>query len=151
MSLILNTNSYVDVAYADGYFSERLYTAEWDALTTANDTATKEKALIQATRFIDTQRLKGTPTVDTQPLHFPIDGNTDVPIAIKNAVCGKALSLLKQGDNTLKAGELKSVQVDGVTESYTTNLDIVSKGSNEDKAIMYLLKPYMINAVSIVR
>lgn len=151
MALTLNQNSYVDVAYADNYFSERLYITEWDALTTANDTTTKEKALIQATRWLDTQKLRGTPTVNTQSLHFPIDGAIDVPTAIKNAVCEKALLLLKQGDNVLKAGELKSVQVDGVTENYTTNLDIVSKGSNEDKAIMYLLKPYMINAVSIVR
>lgn len=147
MALTINTNSYVDITYATTYFSERLYTTEWDNA----DSPIKEKALIQATRWIDMQTLKGTSTVSTQTLHFPIDSTTNVPEAIKMAVCEKALSLLKQGDNIIKSGELKSVNIDGVSESYVTNLDIANKNIKQDVAIMNLLRPYLSTVVSIVR
>ncbi len=46
-----NANSYANVADGDAYFEGHLYASAWTAATTAN----KEKALVFATRLIDSQ------------------------------------------------------------------------------------------------
>jgi hypothetical protein len=51
-----NANAYYDVATADAYFTERLNTANWDALNTAD----KESALIMTANILDRETYKGT-------------------------------------------------------------------------------------------
>lgn len=72
MALTVGTNSYINVADADTYFSERLFADVWTAATSTD----KEKALIMATKVIDRQYLKGRKrNIDTnsnqQLLAFP--------------------------------------------------------------------------------
>lgn len=96
------SNSYSAVADADTYFSDRLGTDAW----TAAITATKEKALVTATRMLDRQTWEGTKTVTTpeHPLAWSRTGVTDkygndvdpdtLPAAFLAGVYELALALL---------------------------------------------------------
>jgi hypothetical protein len=97
MALVVGTNSYISVADADTYFSDRLNADEW----TGTD---KDKALIQATKMIDFRHYLGYKTDETQALKFPriglIDDYVDldeneVPQKVKDATCELALYLLQ--------------------------------------------------------
>lgn len=90
-----NSNSYSDIAYADGYFSDRMVAA-WSSLTTD----AKQAALIAATDYIDKRwgaYFKGCPATDTQALEFPrdafkdADGDTYLPEVLKKATAEYAL------------------------------------------------------------
>lgn len=66
---LLDSNSYIDVAYADSYFSDRGNT-EWASL----DEAAKQGALINATDYINLRwgdQFKGTIAVEDQALLWP--------------------------------------------------------------------------------
>lgn len=65
--LIVGTNSYVTVAEAETVLSECLGVETWDAATDDN----KRRALITATRAIDSLRLIGRRVVYDQALEFP--------------------------------------------------------------------------------
>ena len=125
MALVVGTNSYISVANADTYFSERLNVSDW----TGAVTATKEAALIQATRTLDAlYTFAGDLTSDDQALAWPrsyvydcegreLDSAT-IPEAVKNATCEEALhllagdqistpSLLTQGFKKAKLGSME--------------------------------------------
>jgi hypothetical protein len=69
-----NANAYANVSEADAYHETRLHVDDW---TSAN-TATKEAALIDATRLLDAlYAWEGIPTSDTQALAWPRDGVLD--------------------------------------------------------------------------
>lgn len=88
-TIVAGANSFVDVAYADAYFSDRGITA-W-----TGDTATvKQPALIKATDYIVqrwSEMLKGDPVEDDQPLPFPRDEEGDLPDTLLRAACEYAL------------------------------------------------------------
>lgn len=88
------TGSYCSVGEADNYFQDRLFSSLWDTESQEN----KEKALKTATRYIDHLFFKGEKTDSEQELEFPRDGDTTIPIAIKNATCELALILLDGRD-----------------------------------------------------
>ena len=67
MALTVGTNSYISVADADTYFDARLFSTAW----TDADNATKEAALITASRMIDRMQLAGRPADIDQALAFP--------------------------------------------------------------------------------
>lgn len=75
MALQVGVNSYTDVATAEAYFEDRLFTDAW---TQATDVQ-KAQALVMATRAIDRQPLvgrkknwdQGANGVDVQLLQFP--------------------------------------------------------------------------------
>ena len=100
MSLIVGTNTYINEADADTYFTYALHSAEWDAATTA----TKEKALVTATRMIDRQAWQGSRYADPQDLAFPrtdlvdLDGEEvdeiTVPTAVLNATCELGMAMI---------------------------------------------------------
>jgi hypothetical protein len=101
MSLVVGTNSYIDVTNADLYFAERLHSVNW----TGAETADKEKALIQATGMIDDLfDWPGTVTDEDQSLGWPRTGVYDcegrevdpdtIPDAIEKATCEQAIYLL---------------------------------------------------------
>ena len=63
-----DSNSYADVADGDSYYDGHLYATAWTAATTGN----KEKALVFATRMIDTLcHFYGFRTLVTQSLQWP--------------------------------------------------------------------------------
>jgi len=71
MALVLGQNSYTTVDEADAYFEDRLDVSEWDA---ASDSL-KEKAIVTATRWIDSFAFKGYATSELQALSFPRTGS----------------------------------------------------------------------------
>lgn len=92
---LTNSNSYTDVAYADGYFTDRTVTA-WLSLTQP----AKQAALIAATDYIDKRwgsYFKGCRLTETQALEFPRDAFVDendngyIPDALKKATAEYAL------------------------------------------------------------
>lgn len=133
MTLIVGTNSYITIAEADAYWSDR-NNSVWSAGTTAS----KEKALIEATQYIDNTYdfigYHGTLNLDTQPLAWPRDAviiqsgpfkgvdvlNDVVPQAIKDAQAELALEALSARlDPVLdRGGDIKSVKVDVIEVEY---------------------------------
>lgn len=109
---ILNaTNSMVTVDEAGLFFSGRLWTDAWDV----SDSATKQKALVMATRDVDAMTFMGSKADTTQPHAFPrtftsapaMDASTyyhpsgmfsedGIQQYAKDAVCEQALWLLQQ-------------------------------------------------------
>ncbi|ADQ04402.1 hypothetical protein Calow_0834 [Caldicellulosiruptor owensensis OL] len=170
MAIQVGTNSYVDIEFADSYFSERLYADEWDNA----DTATKEKALITACKRIERLQFKGLKVDETQILSFPrmfpsvsapinrersfnLDFGIgfvvqeEVPNEVKWAQCEEALALLKYGNNTrTRLQEQGVIRVDfgSVSEEY----ERAGKGVNKlfSNEAYELLKPYLAGVVAIV-
>lgn len=101
MALLINDNSYLEVADADAYFADRLHTTAWDGATAGD----KSASLIQATKAIEANNFLGYRTVDSQKLSFPREGirvdnilidSTIVPQDIKNATCEYAILMLQE-------------------------------------------------------
>ena len=112
-----DANSYASAADGDAYFDGHLYASAWTAATTAN----KEKALVFATRLIDSQcQFNGVRTTTDQALQWPredcrdpdagddVDGlveNNVVPKLIIDATCEMARELLIADRTVAPAGE----------------------------------------------
>lgn len=147
MSLIIesgngdsNSESYIDVAFADAYFLKRGIT-QWASLTN------KESLIIRAMDYIENNySYKGTKLVSTQALQFPrlIDGETVYPIALKNAVCELALKsndedLLVDTDKTTIREKVGALEIE-----YDPNQDNIKSFNYVNK----LLAPYLVSASS---
>lgn len=106
-----SANSYVAVADADTYFADAIHASAWDSATSA----TKSKALVTATRYIDRQTWQGEPAADDpaeNALAWPRSGVTDrygdavtptdvLPADVKVATYELALALIE--DTTLQS------------------------------------------------
>lgn len=73
MALTVGTNSYNSRANADIYFADSLRNATWSALLPA----TKDQALVEATRVFERQSWQGAKEDSAQTLAFPRTGLTD--------------------------------------------------------------------------
>lgn len=84
---------YADEAYGTAYHAERLNSGKWDTA----DSATRVKALKEATRLIDLVPLVGQKYDEDQVREFPrdVDEGGEVPSEIQDACCEVALSLLQ--------------------------------------------------------
>ena len=113
-----SSDSYVDIAGASSYFSERLWIDSWaDA-----DLPDQEKALKWATRILERLQWVGNKVSDLQALRWPrnsvydLDGDvmseTANPLFLIQATCELAFILI-QGDSTLdnSAEQLKALTV----------------------------------------
>ena len=135
-----NSESYIDVAFADAYFLKRGIT-QWASLTN------KESLIIRAMDYIENNySYKGTKLVSTQALQFPrvIDGETVYPIALKNAVCELAL---KSNDEDLLADTDKTTireKVGALEIEYDPNQDNIKSFNYVNK----LLSPYLVSTSS---
>jgi hypothetical protein len=86
--------SYCDISFADEYMEGRIESATWD---TSIDNK-KNRALISATRLIDSLSYTAQKKVSTQALQFPRTDQDDVPVEIKYACCEIAYALLDGRD-----------------------------------------------------
>jgi len=111
-----NSNSYLTLADANTYFGDRLYTTKWDDA----DDDTKTKALLQATKRLETEEYYGTKedTTTPQKLSFPrvdigeldgIDLDGTIPQQLKDAQCETALFMLSN-DITQKDINIGSIK-----------------------------------------
>jgi hypothetical protein len=109
MALVLNTNSYVEVASADTYFTTRIDSASWD--NAAEEL--KEDALVTATQIIDNNSWIGSAVSPSQALAWPRKNalyydnrlgqeitfsESEIPNLVKIAVYEQALHLLNNED-----------------------------------------------------
>lgn len=90
---IADANAYVDVAYADAYFTDRA-NAAWTGSNVA-----KQAAIINATDYIESRFAKlfaGTAKTTTQGLSFPrvITSMAEMPKELKRACCEYAVRAL---------------------------------------------------------
>lgn len=84
-------NSYVDVDFADAYFADRNVTT-WPVA--GQQVAAKQGWLISATDYAEGrfgQRWIGLPKTSEQGLHFPIEGEDEVPLELRKAICEYAI------------------------------------------------------------
>lgn len=109
-----DANSYASAADGDAYFEGHLYATAWTAATTAN----KEKALVFATRLIDSQvQFNGSRLKTDQALQWPREDCPDpdsggesvesdlVPKMVRDATCEQARELLIQDRTAAPPGE----------------------------------------------
>lgn len=151
MAIVLNTNSYVEIAEADTYFETRVDSTNWVSASTE----TKERALVTATQLIDDHAWIGSAVSSSQALAWPrkyatylnprlgltvsIDEAT-VPKEVKVAVYEQALHLLN--NENLLAGTtqtFESISVGSISLS-DSNGD-VSRTSIKPAIIIKPLRP----------
>src|SRR5262249_29256875 len=132
----VDANSYASVADGDAYFDAHLYATAWTAASTGN----KEKALVFATRLIDSQfQFNGWKAHDQQALQWPRERCPDpdkglitisvlvpflgtfvdadlVPPGVVNATCEMAKELLIADRTVAPLGE-------GVASTHTWHTD----------------------------
>ena len=135
-----NSESYIDVAFADAYFLKRGIT-QWASLTN------REQLIIRAMDYIENNyTYQGTKLVSTQSLQFPrlINGETVYPIALKNAVCELALKA-NSGDLLQDTGKTTIREKVGTLEvEYDANQDDLTSYNYVNK----LLAPYLVSTSS---
>ena len=124
-------NSYQTLAEADAYFEASVNHAEWEYYTDADD---RTRALLQATREIDSLMYEGVKYTLEQSLKFPREDNNGkiygwdyandvviIPIAIQRGCNECALWLLKHDANDTVAQTanrgIKSVSMGGTSFS----------------------------------
>jgi len=94
MTLVVGTNTYINLADADIYFNNRFGSATWLGMTDA----LKEQALVSATRLLDNYSdWIGEKTEEDQALQFPRNGDLSVPGNIIYAQCEIAISIADNG------------------------------------------------------
>ena len=155
-------NSYVTVAEASVLLEGRLHTEPWFACATTDQltlTATREAALIWATRILEEQVLWfGVPRTLTQALAWPMSGQVDllqrvvpqtiVPDVIKRATAYLALALLRDQSEEpdriqsshIRRRRLGATEVDYWQRTAADQQPMVMRGLPAE--IRQMLRPY---------
>lgn len=153
MALVINENSYLEVADAEAYFADRLHTTAWDGATAGD----KSASLIQATKAIEANKFIGARNESTQKLSFPrsdiyVDGilqdATIVPQDIKDAVCEYAILMIQEDYNAPNDLEdFSDVQIGGIKISTNSS----KSGKSVPPAVASLLSKYKDTSVRLVK
>lgn len=151
MALVLNTNSYVEIADADTYFETRIDSANW---FDASDEI-KEQALVTATQLVDDHAWIGSAVSSSQALAWPRSNviyfddrlgqqitvaEDEVPTRVKTAVFEQALHLINNED--LLAGTtqtFESISVGSI--SLTDSNSDVTRTSIKPSVAMKPIRP----------
>jgi hypothetical protein len=156
-------NTYVSLADAKTILGDYLTdtTSAWDAATDDD----KSRALIMATRHIDSLRLYGEKyygeyyegSDSYQPLHFPTvddtddDGDLYIPAAVERATSLQAAFILRNGANAVASSDLASTGVKSTSIgrfSQTYSITAQKTVCSEARA---LLAPWIIRSIPIAR
>lgn len=90
----MNEPTYISLEHANAYMNAHMYKQDWEGATIPE----RQAALRTATLDIDNLNLKGYKTSATQPLRFPRDGETQIPVPVKYACIEIAVQLLQGKD-----------------------------------------------------
>lgn len=125
-----SANSFVSLAEADAYMESRLNASTWESSASTDD---KNRALVEATRMLDTLAWAGRTAADTQALAWPRDwvvdpdsptqdyfDNDELPQRLKDATMELAFQFIKAGTTDVAARDTK---LDVVSET----IDVISK------------------------
>ena len=143
-TITVGENSYIDIAEADEYFQNRLHAESWAWA----DDSTKEKALRQATKTIDRQRLNGRKTNPSQPLAFPRYPDAEIPQNVKEACCEEALAILESGNSQRRKLQQEGVQSFSIGNLSETFAAGAGRGMLSQEA-KELLRPWLLGGVFI--
>jgi len=154
MALVLNTNSYVELADADDYFETRIDSANW---TDASDDV-KEQALVTATQLIDEQAWIGYAVSSSQALAWPRKnavyfddklgqeisiGSTEIPERVKIAVYEQALHLVNNEDLQVGSTQtFESISIGSISLS-DSNGDVARIPIKTQNAMRFI-KPLLV-------
>lgn len=148
-------NSYATVAEGDTYFDERLQSSNW---TTEFDNDVKERALIMASRRLDSLRFEGEKANSAQALKWPRilafddDGEeyaTDaVPDLVKQATFEEAIRILN--DNASSTDTFAPTGLEGFKRAKVGPIEVevdgtFKPGELSDQA-RRLLRPVLISS-----
>lgn len=152
MAITVGTDSYLSVADADTYWSNRN-----NAVWAAADTADKEKALREATQYLDssygfigtqiTTNVLAWPRYDVEVVRGNFAGitynSTTIPPQIEDATAELALEALSARLNAVKdrGGYVKKTKVDAIEVEYS---DFAPSGKTYS-FVTGLLKPLLKN------
>lgn len=158
MALVLNTNSYVEIADADTYFETRIDSANW--VTSSNEI--KEQALVTATQLVDDNAWLGSAVSSSQALAWPRKNvkyhdqklgyeitvsESEVPERVKIAVYEQALHLIDNEDLlTGNTQTFESISVGSISLSDSNN-DVTRKSIRTSLA-MKQIRPLIRKGVS---
>ncbi|MBU0651179.1 hypothetical protein KKC59_04645 [bacterium] len=116
-----DANSYIDLAFSNQYFEDRLYSSKWNELSDDD----KTRALLMSANILDTYvDWRGRRTNKDQVLVFPRYGledegyavlNNEIPIKIKKAQAELALFIVLE-DRVADRGDIgiKEIQVESI-------------------------------------
>jgi len=154
MALVLNTNSYVEIADADTYFETRIDNANW---FDASDDI-KEQALVTATQIVDDHAWIGSAVSSSQALAWPrknaryhnarmgfyvTPGETEIPTMVKTAVYEQALHLVNNEDLlTGSTQTFESISVGSISIS-DSNGD-VTRTPMKNSLVLKAIKPLVV-------
>jgi hypothetical protein len=145
-SLVANANSYVSLAYANTYFSDRANPIEWYESTEE----IKQAALIYATAWVDSNyKWKSSIISTNQSLGWPrvaylnSDGKTieGIPKKLKEAVCEMALNWIKEDFSSSEREGIETEKIGSSSITYRT-------GSKNYTYIKSLLRDYGSSGIS---
>jgi len=154
MALVLNTNSYVEIADADDYLESRIDSANW---FNAKDDI-REQALVTASLLVDDNAWIGNAVSSSQALAWPRKNAiynddrlgvqitflvTEIPSRVKVAVYEQALHLVNNEDlmaGTTQTFESISVGSISISDSNNDVTRIPIKSVQASKSIRPLLR-----------
>jgi hypothetical protein len=154
MALVLNTNSYVEIADADTYFETRIDSANWfDA-----EDEIKEQALVTATYMVDDNTWIGSAVSSSQALAWPRKNaiyhdnrmgttitvaDSEIPLKVKVAVYEQALHLVNNEDVLMGQSQtFESISIGSISLS-DSNGD-VTKIPRRPVEVLRSIKPLII-------
>lgn len=148
--LTVGTNTYGTLEEANTYFSDSLNSQKWFDLAYT----VRIKALITATRRIDSLTFKGKKSIYSQPLSFPRNySSEEIPPEVKKATFEEALETVGE---MLSPDERVKLQKLGVTRVSFGDASETYNGSASTRKLLSqealnLLKPHIISIVRIER
>jgi hypothetical protein len=165
-----NANSYASAVDGDAYHEAHLYASAW----TGASTATKEAALVMATRLIDgCYQFNGRKVSSTQALQWPRakaidpDGPVStgilsssegyfsenvVPVAVVNATCEVARELMKADSTDATDAEgLQSISIAGALTMQFDKKDQQAKIPETARVFLAKLGTYLPGSTGVVR
>lgn len=161
--------SYASIEFADEYFKYDMNASIWANLEEED----KKKALVTATKQIDTLSFNGVKYKENQPLEFPrvtakVRNLTDnqlilyrdiikamaiVPDDIKKATCEQALALINNRESSFDFADLQSQNVSSYSVgdvSVSFNTSGSNKLINFSSMAQKLLSPYIVKYTRLV-
>ena len=152
-----NANSYLNLTDANTYFEFALGVAKW---TDATD-ATKQSALVTATRMADRKNWQGEPTVASQPLEWPrtgvVDENgesvstTTLPQDFQDGICELALELITDPDvQTTTGASTRSMTADKTSVEFFSPTNPRTSGAIFPGISQELLGQYLVGASNLI-
>lgn len=128
---------------ADDYFENiRLFSDEWFLENQSN----RSKALLQATRIIESLNFVGAKTDSEQDLEFPRGGDTEIPVEIEYAAYEIAFALLDGRDVEMEAEQFGEEAANFGQGSVRVNPDLIhiSKIHGVPSVVAWqYLRPYL--------